>query len=85
MGFCLEAPEAIAGDASGDPDTPKPLDGKTFVLTGTLATLKRNQAQELPWRWYLRTSRSVSRRAPGDRQPPRPGPGPGGDSQTLGL
>ncbi|KEF41415.1 MAG: hypothetical protein ER33_11485 [Cyanobium sp. CACIAM 14] len=28
-----------------------------------------SQAQELPWRWYLRTSRSVSRRAPGDRTP----------------
>jgi len=27
-------------------------------------------AQELPWRWYLRSSRSVSRRAPGDRRPP---------------
>ena len=26
--------------------------------------------QTLPWRWYLRRSRSVSRRAPGDRQPP---------------
>jgi DNA-3-methyladenine glycosylase len=28
-----------------------------------------SQAQELPWRWYLRASRSVSRRARGDRQP----------------
>ena len=27
------------------------------------------QAQELPWRWYLRSSRSVSRRARGDRTP----------------
>lgn len=25
--------------------------------------------QELPWRWYLRASRSISRRAPGDRRP----------------
>lgn len=25
--------------------------------------------QELPWRWYLRCSRSISRRARGDRQP----------------
>ena len=28
-----------------------------------------SQGQDLPWRWYLRTSRSVSRRAKGDRQP----------------
>ncbi len=25
--------------------------------------------RELPWRWYLRASRDVSRRAPGDRRP----------------
>ena len=28
-----------------------------------------SQGQELPWRWYLRRSRSVSRRARGDRMP----------------
>jgi len=28
------------------------------------------QGQEWPWRWYLRRSRSVSRRARGDRTPP---------------
>jgi DNA-3-methyladenine glycosylase len=30
-----------------------------------------SQGQELPWRWYLSRSRSVSRRAPGDRTPPQ--------------
>ncbi|MCT0224526.1 DNA-3-methyladenine glycosylase [Synechococcus sp. CS-1328] len=29
-----------------------------------------SSAQELPWRWYLRASRSVSRRVRGDRRPP---------------
>ncbi|MFO7630617.1 MAG: DNA-3-methyladenine glycosylase [Prochlorococcaceae cyanobacterium] len=29
-----------------------------------------SQGQELPWRWYWRASRSVSKRAKGDRQPP---------------
>jgi DNA-3-methyladenine glycosylase len=28
-----------------------------------------SQGQDLPWRWYLRRSRSVSRRARGDRNP----------------
>ena len=30
-----------------------------------------SQGQELPWRWYLRRSRSVSRRVRGDRTPPQ--------------
>ena len=28
-----------------------------------------SRGQDLPWRWYLQGSRSVSRRAPGDRRP----------------
>ena len=30
-----------------------------------------SEGQELPWRWYLRASRSVSKRARGDRTPAR--------------
>ena len=30
-----------------------------------------SQGQDLPWRWYLRASRSVSKRARGDRAPSR--------------
>ena len=29
-----------------------------------------SQAKDLPWRWYLKDSRSVSKRAKGDRCPP---------------
>jgi DNA ligase (NAD+) len=49
LGFCLEAAEAPApaSDGSGPDGKPKPLAGKTFVLTGTLPTLKRSRAQEL--------------------------------------
>ena len=31
-----------------------------------------SRAQELAWRWYLGASRSISRRAPGDRRPRQP-------------
>ncbi len=49
-------PAALAGLTSAD-----------VVQTGRVGI---SQGQELPWRWYLRASRSVSRRAQGDRQPP---------------
>lgn len=43
-----------------------------------------SQGQELPWRWYLRPSRSVSRRAPGDRRPRVDGLAPRLQGLTVG-
>ena len=41
-------------------------DMNTIVQTTRIGITK---AQDLPWRWYLQSSRSVSKRAKGDRCP----------------
>jgi DNA-3-methyladenine glycosylase len=46
------------------PGLPEPLE---LVQTTRIGVAR---GEEIPWRWYLRSSRSVSRRAPGDRPPP---------------
>jgi DNA ligase (NAD+) len=47
---------------AGHTEGPKPLDGKTLVLTGGLATLSRDQAKDLIIRLGGRVSGSVSRK-----------------------
>ena len=49
-------------------------EGENFKETGNIVQTTRigiSQAKDIPWRWYLKSSRSVSKRVKGDRIPPK--------------
>ena len=62
MGFSLESAQAIGESAEQGEGVSQVLAGKTFVLTGTLPTLKRSQAQELIEAAGGKVSGSVSKK-----------------------
>jgi len=49
-------------------------EGENLTRMGNIVQTTRigiSQAKDIPWRWYLKSSRSVSKRAKGDRIPPK--------------
>ena len=49
-------------------------EGESLKKIGKIIQTTRigiSQAKDIPWRWYLESSRSVSKRAKGDRIPPK--------------
>ena len=50
------------------------LEGENLTRMGNIVQTTRigiSQAKDIPWRWYLKSSRSVSKRVRGDRIPPK--------------
>ena len=48
-------------------------EGANFKKMGEIVQTTRigiSQAKDIPWRWYLESSRSVSKRVKGDKPPP---------------
>ncbi len=49
-------------------------DGRDYKMMGKVKQTTRigiSQAKDIPWRWYLESSRSISKRVKGDKTPPK--------------